>query len=826
MKHIMVALGMLFLFMGSLWSYSSQSGWFNTQSTQGLLVRGSGTLVEEKYNITVYADYLDVELELVLKSGGNKPDSFANALEFTGRLNLINNSVIIGMITWYNGEILKGKLKTKEMARQEYEEVVDRNVIIPPRPRDPVLIEEVWDNRYNISIFPVEYGKTRKFRIRYLVPGSAADGINKIIFPNALSSTAKYSIKKDAGIKGYKIITNSLEKEYKNNNYVTFSNAEYEFQAYGTNYTNRIRYITPVLNIKDSGSIFYAGQFSSEKFSGQMVHVSLMGSEEVLKYAQFKEDYVILWRWNHPEILAKYARQIVSQSGMLQKFLGLLNEANERVALVIHKEGGERIIFSLDKKGGTEYNRMLAYLKKLSEKTVIDPPLKSIPGYSEIEFDLEKSFKEFEEALELAKQQFDKKNNTLKHILIITAGPRRVNQLLANQSITWNSDINVSLLRSFINSRGKSSADFGTIGTHLYWPGVNLEQIINTNKKDLEIIATVGNSIDSNQIKVLAGAKEILSCYQRYNTQMHLFAATPVKKQIMWEFYQNDKKIYDFIEEPQIVKVDEGIQYARLLGASPHLVPLAQKMPSSIAATLGFIDKKYSLVALEEDALPKSIALKYENSGVPLLNQGDIFAALEEVYDVPVEHWIEAHPPRSMGQWRCEPKYYNFITNDSLVISNMMYFSITVFSLDNTSVPLILNPIFIAPVVTTEDSKRLSGMAIYYPIYYNEYYYDYEAPLVKQLAVPTVLFKGQIEFFVSAGIIIIDLPDFADGSKGEIILTLYDLSGRIIKTWYNLPTLSSSRITVPIGKMGIPRGVYMLRLSGSGIDINKKIVVW
>jgi len=160
---IIVILGLLLI---NSYAIGDQNGRFRAQSTQGSYWTGTAKITQEKYNITVFPDYLDVELEWEFTVSGSEPDSFKDALEIVGNLNLVDKSVVVGMITWYKNMVLKGKLKTTEMARMEYEAVVDRdvdNLAPPPRPRDPVLLEWIRDDNYNISIFPVTFGQTRPY---------------------------------------------------------------------------------------------------------------------------------------------------------------------------------------------------------------------------------------------------------------------------------------------------------------------------------------------------------------------------------------------------------------------------------------------------------------------------------------------------------------------------------------------------------------------------------------------------------------------------------------------------------------------------------------
>ena len=76
-----------------------QHGVFRSQATQGSQWQGTATITGEKFDITVYPDYLDVTLEWVFKVGGTAPDSFANALEIVGNLNLDAHSTVVGLVT-------------------------------------------------------------------------------------------------------------------------------------------------------------------------------------------------------------------------------------------------------------------------------------------------------------------------------------------------------------------------------------------------------------------------------------------------------------------------------------------------------------------------------------------------------------------------------------------------------------------------------------------------------------------------------------------------------------------------------------------------------
>jgi len=153
------------IFVVQVFSIGMQRAIFSSQATQGLRWNGTAKIIEEKFDITVFADYLDVEVEWIIEVSGSSRPQEDNSLEIVGNIDLIKNSTVVGMILWNGGDILEAKLKTSSSARKEYEEVVDRNVTAPPpRPRDPVLLEKTGDDRYRISVFPVDYNGNKVYR--------------------------------------------------------------------------------------------------------------------------------------------------------------------------------------------------------------------------------------------------------------------------------------------------------------------------------------------------------------------------------------------------------------------------------------------------------------------------------------------------------------------------------------------------------------------------------------------------------------------------------------------------------------------------------------
>lgn len=259
-----------------------QHGLFRSQATQGPVWVGTAEIVAERYVMTVHPDFLEVELDWEIGVGGTRPAQHEKALEIVGNINLEPMSSVTGMLVWYKHMVLKGKLKTTAHARKDYEEVVDRGVTIPPVPKDPVLLEWIRQDNYDISIFPVEWGSTRKVRLRYLVPLR-----NDVVgYPHAFSDKAVVILKKGKGVKGITLATNKGAFAY-SDPVVVLPPGDFEFRAYqwGAPKPNPT-HILPMLQDSITSSRMNLGSFAGDgfpgNFSGYMAHFQLKVPRQLL----------------------------------------------------------------------------------------------------------------------------------------------------------------------------------------------------------------------------------------------------------------------------------------------------------------------------------------------------------------------------------------------------------------------------------------------------------------------------------------------------------------------------------------------------------------
>jgi hypothetical protein len=270
----------------------------------------------------------------------------------------------------------------------------------------------------------------------------------------------------------------------------------------------------------------------------------------------------------------------------------------------------------------------------------------------------------------------------------------------------------------------------------------------------------------------------------------------------------------EYVESPRIVAMDDGTQYARLIGASSYLVPLAGQMPSSIASTLGFIDSAYSLVALEQDALPVALARQYDAQGVPLLDPGDIFPATNERTNIPVDQWLIAHPPQSMA--------HNFyLPSTGNQCSRIMFYA---WEDKAGSLNFLVAPNAAVPVLTTPARLAMPQVSpIYYQTASSSGYPDYSDAVAVLPGNQQASRGDAVKLVVRNGSCVLDLQGPWIDKDGQVRVLLYDFLGRVVGAWNVAASASHTRLS--IGPRSLPWGTYVIRIHGNNIDYTRRVLI-
>ena len=776
---------------------------FRSQSTQGAQWMGTAEIVDEEFRITVHPNYLDVELDWVFRVGGQAPEKFQDALEIVGNLNLAKSSVVVGMLTWWNGDILKAKLKTSKTARADYEAVVQRDADAPPPPRDPVLIEYGWGlDNYDISIFPAKFGDTRKVRIHYLIPASSIGGTVKIPYPHAFSESARVIIQAGSDIASYKIEAGTVIVPFTNKTPSPLNQTDFSVTAYGgSSMAPRVQYIVPVLSKEPEGSRIYAGEVDQPNLKGQAAHIVVMDAQKIIAQSDLKEDFVILWRWSHVAVLNAYAGQIVGQSKLLKAFLSKLESANtkagKRAALIIDKEGGERITFALSKTDDPEHVKMMAYLDSLAALAVIEPPIVATRPDYKWAADVKKAQADFESALQAALDLFDK-NENIRHLLILTAGPQLIYDYSGTIALKVDSMIQVGGLVDYAEHLDLGMA-INPDDRVVYWPGINPSAILTRNTLNLEIAAVIGNG---NQLCTLAvaGPPDLKNPYQGAKSEIekHVFSSPVILPKVQWTITQAGKVISRFEETAGMVPVANPLALAKVLGASRALTPMAAQLPRSMAAAVGFVDSTYSLVALEEDKMTAADSEQFASAGVPDLSTVDIKAAPEDLLSMTSSEWLLENPPQRIWNYGNSNLYamrggveFGVLVNDA---------NVAVPNMKGAGQAGAFMPMPIAGGLNVTSKAS-------YPDYTRELSAGIRSAKAAKGVSPFARVKGRF--------LVLDLTALNSDRPGPVQVEIFDIRGSLLFSKTIPSSAGRAGVEVPLSRISRNGGLCLLRLKSS-----------
>jgi len=166
-------------------------------------------------------------------------------------------------------------------------------------------------------------------------------------------------------------------------------------------------------------------------------------------------------------------------------------------------------------------------------------------------------------------------------------------------------------------------------------PGAMLSTLARKYENNFQLFVTLTNNTDSIKTEIKFDMHNPGDTYYT----IRAYTREPIRNGIIWSIYSGDLLREQFVEFPTLIELENGLNYARVIGSGPFHA-LAGYVPTSLASTLGFIDMRYALLALEDDVMNFTEANRYENAGVPTLGPEDIFPSDEEILALPVNQLI------------------------------------------------------------------------------------------------------------------------------------------------------------------------------------------
>ena len=104
--------------------------------------------------------YTEIEMYATIS---NEPDFWTDIYEIIWQFDLPAKTIVHDSWLWVEDEIIKADVVDYWTALTTYEEIVDRN-------QDPSFLYILPDNRYEIRIFPLFVGESRRIKLSFLVP--------------------------------------------------------------------------------------------------------------------------------------------------------------------------------------------------------------------------------------------------------------------------------------------------------------------------------------------------------------------------------------------------------------------------------------------------------------------------------------------------------------------------------------------------------------------------------------------------------------------------------------------------------------------------------
>ncbi len=287
---------------------------------------------------------------------------------------------------------------------------------------------------------------------------------------------------------------------------------------------------------------------------------------------------------------------------------------------------------------------MLSFVDSLTDLDYTDDRQPFNPDYSQQQIDsiVALSLEEFEGAIRLAMSLFDNDAQTLRRIIMLTAGPRCITKMNYQFSFQADSSVEITTLSGFAATGSLSGITIPPEAQEFYWPGIPFGNIRQSPSRiNIEAVLTTESG------KTLTVPVASSPSQQRYSWNFvsphldkKLHTVSGLKPQISWRISRNGQSIAELTEEPVVVAMADAIQFGNALAGTERLVSVDGTLPTSLASTLGFVDRTYALLALEEDVMEPLDQEHYRISGVPPLTNADIFVHPDE--SIPPDKTVDA----------------------------------------------------------------------------------------------------------------------------------------------------------------------------------------
>ena len=126
--------------------------------------------------ITPGATFVQVDMDFTISAERTFFNN-ADTLEAVINFNIPEGAFITDSWLWIGDDIIKARIQDRWSAEDQFEEIVNRN-------RDPSILTKIFNNQYELKVFPMTKSWDRKVRITMVIPAALANGKLKATFPH------------------------------------------------------------------------------------------------------------------------------------------------------------------------------------------------------------------------------------------------------------------------------------------------------------------------------------------------------------------------------------------------------------------------------------------------------------------------------------------------------------------------------------------------------------------------------------------------------------------------------------------------------------------
>lgn len=635
-----------------------------SETVDGSSWSGNVRLDQTEIKARIHSTFIEIEEEAVLTpivkyTGFNPPVNQQYNLRISGKVTIPKNAVVTGALLWENGKMLKAQLKHNHDIDNQFDTISTQNsrgkFELDGTETTSLKISYIQGSDFSdvdtleIAIGQVRWKDNRRIRVHYIVPMRYYDNtvpqmlISRIFAPVCSEIPSEYKL----NLLPSETVTET--KLSRNNKTITYQLPttvmdELSEEAYA------IRKIGD-----DKKGLMLISSFPKDtpnSLTGEFMHIWSQIPDSLFLAAGLKREVVFLWRWENENSLVnwdtttnnkhltKYGKAAVRQAKGIRNAAHRLMYSKAGVAMYHDrskdKYGNDRdSVFQMAYKNSTEASTFIDYLNLLTEnngeyllaeikgKIVSDEGGGDTLTADELDSICEEGAADFEMAIDTIYNLFSKDEKLIKHIVLISAGKRKTNK----------NKIKINELKAVLD--GVTFSGLGQDETFPtgYWPGVDIDNIIDNNKlingEDYNGLYLPRSKVASflvqfkngkkNITKTIIGDKGVDKTVFYDNIYYTSHTSSTWNDTLFWSAQDSlGNTLAQFQQVPHKISVQSDTAVAMLWGGSsaePESDIYQSSDSTSIGYILGFVDQDYGLIAHSGDSLSSDKQKLIENGG-------------------------------------------------------------------------------------------------------------------------------------------------------------------------------------------------------------------